>query len=61
MISLQQENKRYFKIDQHLARHFDVYYVDSLSSPHPFLFTCSQITPFLYLKMSTNQEKRLEF
>ena len=29
--------KRYFKIDQHLARHF-VYYVESLSSPSPFLY-----------------------
>ena len=35
--------KRYFRIDQHLARHF-VNYGEGLSSPPPFL--CSQtITP----------------
>ena len=52
-------DKRYFKIDQHLARHF-VYNVNCLSSPPPFL--CSQvITPFLNLMISTNQEKWLEF
>ena len=46
---------RYFKIDQHLVRHF-VYYVACLLSPPHFL--CSQIiTPF-----NLNQsETRLEF
>ena len=40
-------NKRYFKIDQHLARYF-VYYVECLSLPFPFL--CSQIiTPLIQL------------
>ena len=52
-------NKRYFKIDQYLGRHF-VYHVECLSSPPPFL--CSQIiTPFLNSMISTNQEKVLEF
>ena len=38
------EDKTYFKIDQHLARHFE-YYGECLSSPPPIL--CSQIiTPF---------------
>ena len=37
--------KRYFKIDQHLARHFE-YYCEFLSSAP--LFKCSLIiTPFL--------------
>ena len=49
--------KRYFKIDQHLARHF-VYYVGYLSSHPPF--QCSQIiTPFLKSMISINQEKGL--
>ena len=51
--------KRYFKIDQHLARYF-VYNVECLSSHPPFL--CSQIiTPLLTSMISTNQEKGLEF
>ena len=49
--------KRYFKIDQHLARHF-LYYIERLSSPPYFL--CSQIiTPFLNSMISTNQENVL--
>ena len=51
--------KRYFRIDQHLARHF-VNYSAGLSSPTPFL--CSQtITPFYKSMLSTYQERRLEF
>ena len=47
--------KRYFKMDQHLARHF-VYYGGCLSNPPPFL--CSQIMiPFLNSMISTNHEK----
>ena len=52
-------NKRYFKIDQYLARHF-VYYGECPSYPTPFL--CSQITtPFLNSFLSTNHEKGFEF
>ena len=51
--------KRYFKIDQHLARHF-VYFAECLSSPPPF--PCSQIiTSFLNLRISINKEKGLKF
>ena len=49
--------KIYFKIDQHLARHF-VYYVEYLSSHPPFL--CSQIIPFFLNSMiCTNQKKKV--
>ena len=49
--------KRYFKKDQHLAQLFK-YYVECLSSSHPF--PCSQIIiPFLNLIISTNQQKVL--
>ena len=52
-------SKRYFRIDQHLARHFECK-VECLSSPPPFL--CSQIIiPFLNSMTSTNQEKGLDF
>ena len=52
-------DKRYFKIDQHLALHF-VNYGVGLSSPPPF--QCSQtITPFCNSMIATNQETRLEF
>ena len=52
--------KKYIKIDQHLARHFE-FYVECLSSPPP-LFQYSQIiTPFNNSMISTNQEKRLDF
>ena len=53
------QGKRYFKIDQHLARHF-VYYVECLSSPSPFLSN-QMITLFCDSMISTNQEKKLEF
>ena len=50
--------KRYFKIDQHLARHF-VFYGECLSNGG---FLCSQnVTPFLNSMISTNNEKGLEF
>ena len=46
--------KRYYKIDQHSARHFK-YNGVSFSSPPPFL--CSQIiTPFSNSMISTNQD-----
>ena len=40
-------NRRFFKIDKHLARHF-VYYVECFSSPRPFL--CSQIINFFLIQ-----------
>ena len=50
--------KRYFEIDQHLARH--CLYYDECINPTPFL--CSQlITPFLDSIITTNQEIELEF
>ena len=46
--------KRYSKIDQHLARH-SKHNAECLSCPPPFL--CSQIiTPLSHLRISTNQE-----
>ena len=46
--------KRYFKIDQDLARHFK-YNGGCLSSPPPFI--CSKIiAPFSNSMVSTNQE-----
>ena len=51
------QDKRYFKIDQHLARYFK-YNGAGLSSPPPFL--CSQIiTPFSNSMISANQETGL--
>ena len=52
-------NKRYSKIDQHLARHLK-YNGQCLSSPPPFL--CSQIiTLFSSSIISTNQDTGLKF
>ena len=47
-------DKRYSKIDQHLAQHFK-YNGECLSSPPPITY------PFLNLMISTNQEKGLKF
>ena len=56
-IQSQIHNKRYSKIDQHLAQH-SKHYAECLSCPPPFL--CSQIiTPFSHLRISTNQETGL--
>jgi hypothetical protein len=44
-------HKRYFKIEQHLARHF-VYYVERLSSLPPFLYI-QIIIPFRISTIST--------
>ena len=52
--------KRYFKIDQHLARHFD-YYIECLSRPPPPFLYSHIITPFINSMISNNQEKRLDF
>ena len=41
-------NKRYFKIDQHSARHF-VYFVECLSSPP--LFLCSPIITLFLIQL----------
>ena len=51
--------KRYFRIDQHFARHFVNYGACLSSSP---LFLCSQtVTLFCNSMISTNQETGLEF
>ena len=53
------EEKRYFKIDQHLVRHF-VNYVECLSSTPSFL--CSQIIiPFLNSRIPANHNKGFGF
>ena len=53
------ENKRYLKIDQHLAWYF-VYYGACLSNPPHFLWS-QIIIPFLTSMISNNLEKGLEF
>ena len=51
------EKKRYYRIDQHLARHLK-YYGACLSSPPPFLGS-EIITPFSDSMVSTNQKTGL--
>ena len=56
---LKNRYKRYFRIDQHLARLF-INYAAGFSSPPPFL--CSHtITQFWNSMISSNQETGLEF
>ena len=56
-IILLDEDKRYSKIDQHLARHFK-YNGGCLSSPPPFL-SSQIIIPFSNSMISNNQETSL--
>ena len=52
-------NKRYLKVDQHLARHF-VYFGECLSNP-PLFLSSQIITPFLNSMIYTNHEKGFSF
>ena len=51
--------KRYFMIDQQIARHF-VHYSEYIYHPLPF-YTTKIINPFLNSRISANHDKGLGF